>query len=207
MCNKERKLPTNYVLIDYENVQPSNLALLDDQKFKVIVFCGTSQNRISFDLADSMQKLGNRGQYVRASASGKNSIDFHIAFHVGRLSRDDPGAHLHIVSKDKGFEPLIAHLKSYGVTLHRVDDIADIKALCRKRRPVDDAMLDIVVKNLIGRGLSRPRKISGLKNSVNTLFPEKLKDDRLSDIVTALQQRKYLVLNGENVVYQLPTEL
>ena len=36
---------TNYVLIDYENVQPTDLALLREGPFKVKVFLGANQAR------------------------------------------------------------------------------------------------------------------------------------------------------------------
>jgi hypothetical protein len=51
---------TNYVLIDYENVQPTSLAGLDVEHFRVLVFVGASQNKLSFDTAAAMQKLGAR---------------------------------------------------------------------------------------------------------------------------------------------------
>lgn len=36
-------LRTNYVLIDYENVQPEALSVLDAEHFKVIVFVGAQE--------------------------------------------------------------------------------------------------------------------------------------------------------------------
>jgi len=35
-------LATNYVLIDFENVQPKNLEILSNHPFKVLVFVGAS---------------------------------------------------------------------------------------------------------------------------------------------------------------------
>ena len=57
-------MATNYVLIDFENVQPRNLELLTKHPFKVFVFVGASQTKVSFDLADSMQLLGNDARYI-----------------------------------------------------------------------------------------------------------------------------------------------
>jgi hypothetical protein len=42
---------TNYILIDYENVQPKNLSILKYHDFRVIVFVGASQTKITFELA------------------------------------------------------------------------------------------------------------------------------------------------------------
>ncbi|MGQ7847676.1 PIN domain-containing protein [Granulosicoccus sp. 3-233] len=197
----------NYVLIDYENVQPSNLELLADRTFRVLVFCGLNQHKISFELAAGMQKLGDRAEYIRTSGNGKNALDFHIAFHLGRLSLQDPGACLHIVSRDKGFEPLVAHMKSYGVSLSRVDDVADIPVLRKTGTPTDDDRIAAILENLVGRGQSRPRKVDTLKNTINTLFGKKLGDQELLAIVETLKARKVIVINGDKVAYKLPSRI
>jgi hypothetical protein len=51
-------LVTNYVLIDFENVQPKNLEILSNHPFKVLVFVGASRAKIPFELAAAMQQLG-----------------------------------------------------------------------------------------------------------------------------------------------------
>ena len=48
----------NYVLIDYENVQPKNLARLNGHPFKVLVFIGANQEKVPFELASTLQSLG-----------------------------------------------------------------------------------------------------------------------------------------------------
>ena len=47
----EVRLRTNYVLIDFENVQPENLDVFSADHFKVIVFVGASQTKVPFDVA------------------------------------------------------------------------------------------------------------------------------------------------------------
>jgi hypothetical protein len=64
----EMIMATNYVLIDYENVHPRNLELLTQHPFKVYVFVGENQAKISFDLADSMQLLGNHARYIKIAS-------------------------------------------------------------------------------------------------------------------------------------------
>ena len=39
-------MKTNYVLIDFENVQPKNLEALKGHGFKVIVFVGSKQTKV-----------------------------------------------------------------------------------------------------------------------------------------------------------------
>lgn len=56
---------TNYVLIDFENVQPTNLAILAKHSFKIYVFVGASQCKIPFDLASALQALGENAKYIK----------------------------------------------------------------------------------------------------------------------------------------------
>jgi PIN domain len=103
-------LKTHYVLIDYENVHVQSLALLKGEQFRVRVFLGKSNTKIHSELAIAMQKLGDRAEYIMLEASGSNALDFHIAYYLGVFASVDATSHFHIISKDKGFDPLIAHL-------------------------------------------------------------------------------------------------
>jgi hypothetical protein len=121
-------MPTNYVLVDFENVQPDSLAALATGQFRVKVFVGASQakGRISFELVHSMQALGANAEYVKIARTGKNAVDMHIAYYVGRLLEKEPGAVVHIVSKDTDFDPLIEYLHAKGSACKRVKSIAEI---------------------------------------------------------------------------------
>ena len=121
-------MPTNYVLVDFENVQPDSLAALANGPFRVKVFVGASQakGRISFELVHSMQALGANAEYVKIARTGKNAVDMHIAYYVGRLLEKEPGAVVHIVSKDTDFDPLIEYLHAKGSVCKRVKSIAEI---------------------------------------------------------------------------------
>jgi hypothetical protein len=121
-------MPTNYVLVDFENVQPDSLAALATGQFRVKVFVGASQakGRISFELVHSMQALGANAEYVKIARTGKNAVDMHIAYYVGRLLEKEPSAVVHIVSRDTDFDPLIEYLDAKGSACKRVKSIAEI---------------------------------------------------------------------------------
>jgi len=121
-------MPTNYVLVDFENVQPDSLAALVTGQFRVKVFVGASQakGRISFELVHSMQALGANAEYVKIARTGKNAVDMHIAYYVGRLLEKEPNSVVHIVSKDTDFDPLIEYLHAKGSACKRVKSIAEI---------------------------------------------------------------------------------
>ncbi len=113
----------HYVLVDHENVQPTDIGLLDRVDVRVFVFVGAQQGKLSSDMAIRIHNLGERAKYVRASAVGANALDFHIAFYVGQLAAKDPRGFFHVISKDKGYDPLLAHLKEQGISGARSEAI------------------------------------------------------------------------------------
>lgn len=197
-------MATDYVLIDYENVHPKNLELLAEHPFKVLVFVGQNQAKIPFDLADSMQLLGRDAQYIKIAGSGQNALDFHIAYYIGELAASEPDANFHIISRDKGFDPLIRHLEDKKIRVQREKDLGEIPLLqLPNKAPLDDKIAAIV-KNLGGRGQSRPRKVKTLQNTINSLFATKLSSQELNELVNEMKKRKLIVVNQNNVSYKLP---
>lgn len=195
--------PTNYVLIDFENVQPKNLELLAKHPFKIYVFVGANQTKVSFDLAAAMQELGKDANYIKISGNGPNALDFHIAYYIGELATKEPGAIFHIISKDRGFDPLIRHLESRNIKVQREKDLAEISVLKVSSSTSSDEKISAIVKNLVARGHSKPRKVKTLSNTINTLFTKKLEEDELQSLVSQLQERRFIIVNEGNVTYTL----
>jgi type IV secretory pathway VirB4 component len=191
-------------LIDFENVQPKNLEILAKHPFSVFVFVGANQSKLPFELAAAMQRLGDNGSYVRISGNGKNALDFHIAYYIGLLTEKNPQAQFHVISKDKGFDPLIKHLRAQNVDIRRESDLAEIPVLRIKPSTSSDEKIDAIVKNLAARGQSRPRKVKTLENTINTLFTKKLEKPELAALVEELKKRKYIIVKQNDVRYSLP---
>ena len=197
------RLATNYILIDLENVQPKNLELLSKHPFKVFVFCGANQSRLPTDLVTAMQDLGSNGKYVRISGNGRNALDFHIACYVGELATRDPEGYFHIISKDTGFDTLIQHLKDRKINIQREKDLAEIPVLRMTKAASDDDKIAAIVKNLEGRGQSRPCKLKTLNNTINTLFTKKLEDSELASLIEQLKKLRYITVQEGRVSYKL----
>lgn len=172
-------LAINYVLVDFENVQPSNLEILKQHPFKVLVFVGANQGKIPFDLAAAMQDLGDAARYIKITGTGKNALDFHIAYYIGEIAAKDSDVYFHIISRDTGFDTLIKHLKSRGIKIQREQDLAEIPVIRMSTATSTDDMMSAIVKNLVGRRQSRPRKVKTLSNTINSLFTEKLSEQQL----------------------------
>lgn len=199
-----KNTPTNYVLIDFENVQPKNLELLSKHPFKVLVFVGASQTKVPYDLAEAMQQLGENAEYIKITGNGKNALDFHIAFSVGELSVKDPKAHFHIISKDTGFDPLIKHLKARKIHIQREKDLAEIPILRMDSAANRDEKIAAIVKNLAGQGPARPRKETTLANAINSWFTKQLEEKELNALIQSLKNKGYITVKDGNVSYNLP---
>jgi len=197
-------LPTNYVLIDFENVQPKNLEILTNHPFKIFVFVGANQTKVPFDLVTAMQNFGDNAKYIKIAGNGPNALDFHIAFYIGQLSLQDPKGFFHIISKDTGFDPLIKHLRTKKIRINREKDLAEIPVLRISSATSNDEKISAIIKNLAGRGQSRPRKVTTLANTINSLFTKKLQDSELMSLINTLKQKECIVVNDGNVSYKLP---
>ncbi|MGN6707715.1 MAG: PIN domain-containing protein [Rhodanobacter sp.] len=194
---------TNYVLIDYENVQPAALSALDKEFFKVYVFVGANQAKVNFDVVEALQRLGPNGRYVKISGNGPNALDFHIAYFIGKLATQDETPFFHIISKDTGFDPLITYLKAnkiYACRSKSIHDIPIVKAVAAGSLPERVAA---VVANLKQRGTSRPRTLKTLSGTVNALFQNGLPAGDLAAVVKALEQQGHIVVTGNKVQYNL----
>ena len=198
-------MKNHYILIDYENVQTKSLSVLlgaPNQAFRIMVFVGANQSKIPIELVSSMQSFGARAEYVQITGSGRNALDFHIAYYLGALTERDPDGIFHVISKDTGYDQLIRHLKGKRIDAARQKDLFDIPWLSSANKKPADEQLTAIVENLSARGSSRPRKVKTLKNSINSLFGNKLEPDKIDSLVKDLQNRKYVVIKQENVTYR-----
>jgi hypothetical protein len=130
-------MPTNYVLVDFENVQP-DLSMLANSAYKVKVFFGAKQQegRVPFKLFDAMLALGGNVEPIKVMRSGRNAVDMHIAYFVGRLLENEPNAVIHIISGDTDFDPLVEFLTREGIHCKRAKNITEIaKQAQAKARP------------------------------------------------------------------------
>jgi hypothetical protein len=194
----------NYILIDYENVQPKSLASLNGHPVKVLVFVGANQAKVPFELASSLQALGSNAEYVRIGGNGSNALDFHIAFYVGQIAERDPDAYFHIISKDTGFDPLIKHLKAKKIPAQRERDLSEIPLLRLSNATSPEDKIAAIVKRLSALGHARPRKVKTLANTINALFMKTLEEPELTGLIGKLCERQYVAIEHENVSYKPP---
>lgn len=213
---------TNYVLIDYENVQATSLQLLQPEYFRLRIFLGPNNTKLPTELVRAIHRLHDRADYVQLETPGVNALDFHLAYYLGLLSGADKAAYFHIISKDKGFDPLIKHLKAHGVSVARSESIESMpcfKAANAAAEPVvqaatepakeqattnGDPTIKLVVSDLIARKASKPRTIKTLMSTIHAKVGKTKPLAEIEDIYKKLRQRGYVKESGTKVSYALP---
>lgn len=197
---------TNYVLVDFENVQPKDIGLLKDGPFKVKVFLGPNQSKIPVSLAAALQSLGESAEYIILETAGNNALDFHIAYYIGALSADEPAAFFHVISKDSGFDPLLKYLKGKKIFALRSTCIADIPYFKPSLPATPEAQVEAVIADLIRRKASKPRTQKTLLSTLHALFKKELSEQQLAGLSAELCKRGIVKVEGTKVSYALPTE-
>ena len=216
-----------YVLVDFENVQPSSLGALKAGDCHVMVFAGQHQTRVDLGLAQALQPFGMHAQYIQIVGSGKDALDFHIAYYIGRLAAEHPKSSFTIVSRDTGFDPLIKHLAKLGIACKRVATLpgasvklpttkdakpaAPAKVAKAAKAPAKKAAkatraaaapprLQEVVDRLAGMKHARPRTVKTFRSSLGSFNPP-FAEAEIDAMLKALQARGVLAVEGTKLAY------
>jgi PIN domain len=192
---------TNIVLIDSENVKPESIEKLKHEHFRVVVFVGPNQKRLDFPIVNAVHSLGSNGSYVQISGNGPDALDFHIAYYIGKLSAANPDAYFHIISKDKGFDPLIKHLKEQKIFCSRSSSVSEIPLVkSSDKLPPKERAADFYEKR-IASAKARPATVTSLQSAILSHFHKLLSPEEVAKVVEALKQAGHIMVNGEKVVY------
>ena len=160
-------MKNNYILVDYENVQNIDLNSIKGKNFYIKIFVGTNQTKIPVELVLKSQELGSQVEWIQINGSGKNALDFHITFVLERLTQKDSEAFFHVISKDTGFDPLIAYLKSQKILCKRSEEISLITSLVWDETISSEETYKIVFQKLASIDKKcRPKSESTLKNYI-----------------------------------------
>lgn len=197
---------TNFVFVDFENVQPEDLALLKAGPFKVKVFLGPNQGKVPVAIAAALQPLGENAEYIMLESAGKNALDFHIAYYLGLLASQEPAAFFHIISGDAGFDPLIKHLKGKKIFAQRSIRIADIPYFKPALPTTEKARIDAAIADLVRKKTGKPRTQKTLLGTLHALFKKELTEQQLTALFNTLCDRGIVKVEGNKVSYDLPTQ-
>jgi len=193
-------LKADFVLVDFGNVQPKDLASLKGGPYKIKVFLGAQQAKIPLAMARALQTFGAHAEYIQINGSGSNAVDFHIAYYIGRLAATTPDARFHVISKDTGFDPLLKHLLEQGISCQRVTSLAAVAAAKRNRATNADR-LSAVITNLAKRQSARPGTEKALRTTIQALFGAQLVEAEVDGLIEQLIGRGVIKISGGKVDY------
>ena len=193
-ANMNRKM----LLVDYENVQQIDLSRLDEN-YHVVIVTGSGQKNVPVGLVMSAQKLGSRLEWQQVEGSGKNALDFYIAFKLGRLIEKSPGLQCIVLSKDKGFDPLIRFINKNGMKCERINSIVELE---HKKTMSGESNYKRVLE-LLGKidKKARPRKRATLSQHISSLFQKKLSQGEIDNIIELLVKNKMISESNNIIVY------
>ncbi len=190
---------TNYVFIDFENVQEIDLDRIKGKPVKVVLVLGERHKSLPVALVRKLLAYAPQVSLVETGRGGKNALDLVLSHHTGEAKTSDPHGYFHIVSRDKDYDPLVGHLKDNGTLAARRAALSEIPVLMN-----NDERVDYVIQFLKTPGNTRPAKRKSLETHINTLFGKALSPTELADTINALVARKTLALaEGGSVVYSL----
>lgn len=118
-------MPERLVLVDFENVQKLDLSILDES-YRAIVFVGASQAPPKAARNKATAHRFSRVDFQQIEGNGRNALDFHIAFHLGRTIETAPETECIVLSKDKGYDPLLIHLNKNGLRCRRIVSLEEL---------------------------------------------------------------------------------
>ena len=111
--------PRVHLLVDWENVQPKGdeLKALVPEGTDVWLFHGPHQ---TVDASGHQQVYGaEQVTQIPRTGSGRNALDFQLAYYVGYISARQPEGTFVVVSNNQGYEPMLEHARELGFDAQR----------------------------------------------------------------------------------------
>jgi PIN domain len=194
------------LMVDYENVGHLDFATVPPD-VRVAFFFGTSQRTVSTAFLKSAVQLGERFVHIDIDGRGRNALDFHIAFYLGEYLTVSPQTRCVILSNDKGFDPLIQHLRGRKLSVQRVATLEEAFASARPPATAGEdtpIFLEKAVHWLSGmQNNKRPRKRKGLVAHLRSHFGQKIPESEIQKLVDRLIAGKQLSEMNGAITYHL----
>lgn len=128
--------PVNHIFVDFENVHEVDLSIIGQKSVNLTILLGPKETKLKTDLVEKILQHASSVHLIRLASSGRNAVDFALAYYVGRAAVLDPVGFFHIISDDAGYDPLIAHLRSIHVRVRRHDNYDSLRSLLNPLSPV-----------------------------------------------------------------------
>ena len=140
----------NHVFVDFENVHQVDLSLIGAKGVSFTLMVGPKQTKLDTGLVEKLMEHSTSVQLVKLKSSGNNALDFALAYYLGRAVLADPTGYFHIIAKDAGYDPLIAHLRERHINVRRHVSCAELTfGWSGKVLPVSEVVVKKVAKKAV----------------------------------------------------------
>ena len=187
------------LLVDFENVQQVDFSRLDTT-YKVTIFVGASQKNIPIELVTNAQKFGIQVEWQKIEGNGSNALDFHIAMELGRILEKSNKPECIVLSKDKGFDPLLKFLNKAGLNCTRLNSLLELDSkTIVSNEPSYQRVFEVLSKTE-KRNLPRRRKT--LTKHIQAIFQNKLPQLDVEKIIDILFANKLISETNHIISYE-----
>jgi len=202
-----------HILIDFENVPGIDLTPIAGLPVEVTVLVGQKNKRLDVDLVAQMLAAGSRVHLIKLGVSGRNALDFTLAYYLGRAAAENPRGEFFIISKDKGYDGMITHLNRNGVKSSRCASIGDLPFLPKVPKSVekhqpDPSAAPVQSSDRYGQFLehlqthpnNQPKRRTTLLRHIKTHFGNKPTDAEAEKIIEKLRRSGHIAISDKGGV-------
>jgi hypothetical protein len=186
---------TNYIFVDFENIQETDLDRIANRPVKVTLVLGEHHKKLPVSLVKKLIQYAGQVQLVETGRSGRNAADLVLANYIGEVKKTDPEGYFHILSKDHDFDALISHHKNNGTLAARHTSFSEIPVLMNVAERVQ-----LMSSRFQNAALTRPRLRKTLESHLYAFFGKSLPTDELEATVQGLIAAKAITLSTTGVV-------
>lgn len=210
--------PANHVFVDFENIKTIDAAVVSGKNLTFHLFFGPQNLKLDIALVEVLLEHAQAVKMIRSPKSGKNALDFVLAYHLGQAVLADPKGYYHIVSKDGGFDSLVELLKTKQVKVKRHMDWSGLHFTSAPKSAAEppsatatpapppaapkalSAAAETVLANLRKSAKSRPKRKKTLVSHAGSFLGKDATADAAERVVEELAKAKHIAIDDKGAV-------
>jgi len=216
--------PVNHVFVDFENVHEIDPALIGAKATAFTLLIGPENKKLDLDVVEQLLAHAGAVQFIRLATKGRNAVDFALAYYLGQAVLADPAGYFHLISKDKGYDPLLEHLKGKHVRVRRHEDFESLSATLQPNpahqppAPATTTPAPIhraeppslsdgarLLLEILRSFTTRPRTRKTLTRHVITILGNKITEEQAGHLIKELCAAGKIAINAQDKVeYRFP---
>ena len=154
-------------------------------------------------MAEHFLKYPKQARLIRTAGASRNAPDFVLAYQVGVEAVRNPNGFFHIVSRNKGFDALVAHLQNEKVSAVRDDTFAQALGSSRAHLPTFEERMKAVVGSLTNHKNHRPKRRPALRRHIDSYFGRRLPASELDAMIAVLEKNELEINSNGRVAYKI----